>query len=101
MQLFRELRVLPFEGIPFAVATQRTVTWSGIEQNITGRLDLGTQHSVLAPVRIFGPCSKATVLATLYLQGAYKSQRYVTTGRLVLSRHFSIYGKTFLSRRFI
>ena len=92
--------MLPFEGKSFAVATQRTDAWSGIEQTITGRIDLGTLYSVLATVRIFGPCSKATVRATLYVQEADKSERYITMGRLVLSGKFSILEKTFLQHGF-
>lgn len=74
--------MLPFEGKSFAVATQRTHAWSGIEQTITGRIDLGTLYSILATVRIFGPCSKATVRATLYVQEADNSERYITMGSL-------------------
>ena len=92
--------VLPFEGKSFAVATQRTDTWSGIEQIITGRINLGTTYSVLATVRIFGPCSKATVRATLYLQEADNSERYITMGRLVFSTHFSLFAKKFLQHIF-
>lgn len=76
--------VLPLEGKCFAVASQRTNTWSGIEQIITDRIDLETMYDVVATVRISGPCSKAVVKATLYLQEDDKSDRYITMGRLVV-----------------
>lgn len=76
--------VLPLEGKCFAVATQRTDTWSGIEQTITDRIDLETEYDVVATVRICGPCSKAIVKATLYLQEDDRSERYITMGRLVV-----------------
>lgn len=76
--------VFPLEGKCFAVATQRTDTWSGIEQIITDRIDLETVYDVVAAVRISGSCSKAIVKATLYLQEEDKSERYITMGRLVV-----------------
>jgi len=75
-------KILPLEGKSFAVATQRTDTWSGIEQTITNRIELETMYDVVAVVRISGPCSKATVMASLYIQEADRSERYVTMGRL-------------------
>jgi len=76
--------VLPLEGKCFAMATQRTNTWSGIEQTITDRIDLETVYDVVATVRISGACSKAIVKATLYLLEGDNTERYITMGRLVV-----------------
>ena len=73
--------MVPFEGRTFAVATQRTQAWSGIEQIMTVRVEIGIMYTALATVRIFGACCRATVLATLHLQDADGSERYITMGR--------------------
>nr|XP_024360646.1 uncharacterized protein LOC112274978 isoform X2 [Physcomitrium patens] len=75
-------KVLPLEGKFFAVATQRTDTWSGIEQTITNRINLETMYDVVATVRMSGNCSRAPVRASLYLQEADKSERYITMGSI-------------------
>lgn len=77
-------KILPVEGKSFAIAAQRTDTWCGIEQTITDRIELETMYDVTAVVRISGPCSKATVLASMYIQEADRSERYVTMGRSVI-----------------
>lgn len=82
--------VFPLEGKCFAVATQRTHTWSGIEQIVTDRIDLETVYDVVAVVRISGSCSKAVVKATLYLQEDDRSERYITMGRLVVLQNIVV-----------
>lgn len=81
-------KILPLEGKSFAVATQRTDTWSGIEQNITNQIVLETMYDVVAVVRISGPGSKAVVRASLCIQETDGSERYVTMGRLVIQSPF-------------
>lgn len=90
-------KILPLEGKSFAVATQRTDTWSGIEQTITNRIELETLYDVVAAVRISGPCSKAVVRATLYIQEADSSERYVTMGRLVIQPIFVLFYRNVFS----
>ena len=79
-------QVLPFEGKSFAVMSNRTDSWSGIEQVITDRIDLETMYDVVAYVRTCGPCAKVDVRATLNILEADNNERYITMGRFVV--HF-------------
>jgi hypothetical protein len=74
-------KVSPYTGNNFVVASERTHLWSGIEQNIFGRIELETMYNVVAFVRINGSEPKADVRATLCIQEADNRDRYVTMGR--------------------
>jgi hypothetical protein len=73
-------KVSPYTGNNFVVASERTHLWSGIEQNIFGRIELETMYNVVAFVRINGSEPKADVRATLCIQEADNRDRYVTMG---------------------
>ncbi|KAL2622160.1 hypothetical protein R1flu_002365 [Riccia fluitans] len=74
--------VLPAQGKYFAVATHRTETWHGIEQDITGRIEESTLYNVKGMVRLLGGVKEARVLATLYMIGADGKDQYLTLGSL-------------------
>ncbi|BBN13674.1 endo-1,4-beta-xylanase [Marchantia polymorpha subsp. ruderalis] len=73
----------PETGKYFAVASQRTETWQGIEQDITGRIEESTLYHVSAKVRVNGGGVKeAMVMATLYMKGYDGKEQYMTLGRV-------------------
>ncbi|KAK9136172.1 hypothetical protein Syun_015502 [Stephania yunnanensis] len=47
-------KILPMQGKFFASATERTQSWNGIQQDITGRVQRKLAYEVTAIVRIFG-----------------------------------------------
>lgn len=73
--------ILPVSERQFAVATNRTESWQGIEQDITGRIEESTLYHVTAMVRLHGGVNEARVLATLYMTGEDGKDQYLTLGR--------------------
>jgi len=71
-------KVSPYSGKNFVVLSQRTDFWSGMGQIISDRIELETMYDVVAIVRVSGPNSD--VRATLNVQEADNSNRYVTLG---------------------
>lgn len=69
-------------GGNYAVVTQRTEGWQGLEQDITERITLGVRYNVLAYVRAYGdlqgPCG---VQATLKLENQDSSINYLFVER--------------------
>ncbi|KAL3691913.1 hypothetical protein R1sor_005564 [Riccia sorocarpa] len=72
--------IRPAQGKYFAVATQRTETWQGIEQDITGRIEESILYNVKLTVRLLGGVKEARVLATLYMKSDDGKDQYVTLG---------------------
>ncbi len=72
-------KVSPYSGKNFVVLSQRTDFWSGMGQIISDRIELETMYDVVAIVRVSGPNSD--LRATLNVQEADNSNRYVTLGR--------------------
>ncbi|XP_024517945.1 uncharacterized protein LOC9637546 [Selaginella moellendorffii] len=77
--------VSPCTGYHFAIASNRTQTWHGIEQDVTGRLSANIMYDVRATVRIRGGLSRAEVLATLYIRKSNMQEQYMTIGRTTAS----------------
>lgn len=74
-------------GSQFAVVSNRTQCWQGLEQDITLRLLPHVTYNVLAFVRIWGSSQEtADVLATLRLENPNSTPTFVGVGRVTASR---------------
>lgn len=79
-------KILPKSGKYFASATERTQSWNGIQQDITGRVQRRLAYELTAVVRIFGNnVSNADVQATLWVQTPDHREQYIGIGKLVSS----------------
>ncbi|KAG9440030.1 hypothetical protein H6P81_020195 [Aristolochia fimbriata] len=69
-------------GENFAVITNRTESWQGLEQDITARISLGSVYTVSAYVRVGGPGvqGSARVQATLKLEYPDSKTNYLFVG---------------------
>ncbi|KAG4962579.1 hypothetical protein JHK82_039269 [Glycine max] len=71
-------KIVPKSGKFFASATERTQSWNGIQQEITGRVQRKLAYEVTALVRIFGNnVSTADVRATLWVQTPDLREQYI------------------------
>lgn len=70
----------------FASATERTQSWNGIQQEISGRVQRKLAYEVTAVVRIFGNnVSSSDVRATLWVQTPDSREQYIGIAKLVSS----------------
>ncbi|XP_074346631.1 endo-1,4-beta-xylanase 1-like [Apium graveolens] len=70
--------VLPKSGKHFASATDRTESWNGIQQDITGRVQQKLSYQLSAVVRIHGKnATSANVQATLWVQTPDLYEQYI------------------------
>jgi hypothetical protein len=77
-------KILPKSGKFFASATERTQSWNGIQQEITGRVQRKFAYEVTALVRIFGNnVTTSDVRATLYIQKPDFREQYIGIAKLV------------------
>lgn len=67
------------------LATNRTSSWQGLVQDITGRIQAKRKYEVSASVKIRGGMSSAEVLATLWIKDGDKKEHYITLGRATAS----------------
>ncbi|KAE8657034.1 hypothetical protein F3Y22_tig00116997pilonHSYRG00864 [Hibiscus syriacus] len=75
-------KVLPLYSKFFAFATNRTRSWNGIEQEITGRVQPKLAYEVTAVVRIFGAnITNANIRATLWVQNPDIHERVQATDK--------------------
>lgn len=79
-------KIIPLDGRKyFASATERTQSWNGIQQDVTGRVQRKLAYEVTASVRVFdnaaatatNSTTSAEVRATLYVQGANGGDQYI------------------------
>ncbi|KAK7410112.1 hypothetical protein VNO78_00647 [Psophocarpus tetragonolobus] len=71
-------KILPKYGKFFASATERTQSWNGIQQEITGRVQRKLAYEVTAVVRIFGNnANTSDIRATLYVQAPDLREQYI------------------------
>ncbi|XP_015885111.3 endo-1,4-beta-xylanase 1 [Ziziphus jujuba] len=71
-------KIVPLTGKVFAAATERTQSWNGIQQEITGRVQRKLAYEVTAVVRIFGNnVTSSDVRATLWVQRADQREQYI------------------------
>lgn len=83
-------KIVPLSGKVFAAATERTQTWNGIQQEITGRVQRKLAYEVTAVVRIFGNnVTSSDLRATLWVQTPNQRDQYIGIAKLVFSSVFS------------
>lgn len=71
-------KILPKIGKNFASATERTQSWNGIQQEITGKVQRKLAYEVTALVRIYGNnVTSADVRATLWVQTPDLREQYI------------------------
>ncbi|KAL0911133.1 hypothetical protein M5K25_019249 [Dendrobium thyrsiflorum] len=70
-------KVLPLSGKFFASATERTQSWNGIQQEITGRVTRKLAYEITAIVRLFGNSSPFDVRATVWVQTQIGREQYI------------------------
>ncbi|MCL7029451.1 hypothetical protein MKW94_015977 [Papaver nudicaule] len=76
-------KIVPSSGKYFACATERTQTWNGIQQDITGRVQRKRAYEVNVVVRIFGNnVTTADVRATLFVQIQNQHDQYIGIANL-------------------
>ncbi|PIA44260.1 hypothetical protein AQUCO_01700095v1 [Aquilegia coerulea] len=79
-------KIVPSSGKFFAAATDRTQSWNGIQQDITGRVQRKLAYEMTAMVRIFGNnITTATVQATLWVQIPNQREQYIGIANLQAS----------------
>jgi len=82
-------KILPKSGKFFASATERTQSWNGIQQEITGRVQRKLAYEVTALVRIFGNnVTTSDVRTTLWVQAPDLREQYIGIAKLVPSQCF-------------
>ncbi|PKI55577.1 hypothetical protein CRG98_024025 [Punica granatum] len=71
-------KIVPMAGKYFAHATERTQTWNGIQQEITGRVQRKLAYEVSAVVRIYGSnVSNSDLRITLWTQTSNSREQYI------------------------
>lgn len=71
-------KIVPLTGKYFAATAERTQTWNGIQQEITGRVQRKLVYEVAAVVRIFGnKVSTSDVRITLWVQASDLREQYI------------------------
>lgn len=84
-------KIVPKSGKVFATATERTQTWNGIQQDITGRVQRKLAYEITALVRIFGNnVTNADVRSTLWVQTPDLREQYIGIAKLVSILPFSM-----------
>ncbi|XP_010245630.1 PREDICTED: uncharacterized protein LOC104589125 [Nelumbo nucifera] len=79
-------KIMPLSGKFFASATERTQSWNGIQQEITGRVQRKLAYEVTTMVRIFGNnVSSADVRVTLWVQSQNLREQYISIANLQAS----------------
>lgn len=87
-------KVVPLSGKVFAAATERTQSWNGIQQEITGRVQRKLAYEITAVVRIFGNnVTSSDVRATLWVQRTDQREQYIGIAKLVLFSFICLYMK--------
>ena len=75
--------VTAMTGTNYAIITNRTQAWQGLEQDITGKVSVGSTYCVSAHVRVWGGSQEpAPVIATLKLEHLDSPPSYIFVGRL-------------------
>ncbi|KAB1202648.1 Endo-1,4-beta-xylanase A [Morella rubra] len=70
-------KIVPLSGKYFVSATERTQSWNGVQQEITGRLQRKLAYDVTAVVRIFGNVTSSDVRVTLWVQTPNLREQYI------------------------
>lgn len=73
-----DANINPTSGKYFASATDRTQSWNGIQQDITGRVKRKQAYEMTAVVRVHGHnVTNADVRGTLWVQAADNLEQYI------------------------
>ncbi|WCJ35618.1 Endo-1 4-beta-xylanase 1 [Euphorbia peplus] len=76
-------KIVPQSGKVFASATERTQSWNGIQQEITGKVQRKLVYEAIAVVRIFGNnVTSADIRATLWVQTPELREQYIGIANL-------------------
>ncbi|GKB26906.1 glycosyl hydrolase family 10 protein [Tanacetum coccineum] len=71
-------KILPKSGKFFASTAERTQSWNGIQQDITGKVQRKLAYEITAFVRIFGNnVTSSNVRATLWVQTPDSREQYI------------------------
>lgn len=71
-------KIVPVSGKYFVAATERTQSWNGVQQEITGRVQRKFAYDVTAIVRIFGNnVTSSDVRVTLWVQTPNLREQYI------------------------
>ncbi|KAM2593053.1 hypothetical protein TB1_042260 [Malus domestica] len=77
-------KIVPQSGKVFAAATERTQSWNGIQQDITGRVQRKLAYEATTVVKIFGNnVTTADVRATLWVQSPNQREQYIGIAKLL------------------
>ncbi|CAI0464238.1 unnamed protein product [Linum tenue] len=79
-------KIVPQSGKLFVSATDRTETWNGIEQELTGRVQREVAYGVTAIARIYGNVTAATLQLTLWVQEQDRREEYISIARQVTDK---------------
>ncbi|XP_031407319.1 endo-1,4-beta-xylanase 1-like [Punica granatum] len=76
-------KIVPMTGNYFACATERTGTWNGIQQEITGRVQRKAAFEASAVVRIYGSnVRRSDVRISLWTQTADSREQYTSVAHM-------------------
>ncbi|CAL9779832.1 unnamed protein product [Musa acuminata subsp. burmannicoides] len=79
--------VRPNSGENYAVVTQRSECWQGLEQDITAKITFGAKHDVSAYIGVYGVLHEpAEVKATLKFENSDSSTGYLSIGSAFVSK---------------
>nr|GEV45714.1 glycoside hydrolase [Tanacetum cinerariifolium] len=71
-------KILPKSGKFFASTAERTQSWNGIQQDITGKVQRKLGYEITTYVRIFGNSfTSSNVRATLWVQTPNSREQYI------------------------
>ncbi|CAN8241200.1 unnamed protein product [Cochlearia groenlandica] len=71
-------KIIPQSGKSFAAATDRTQSWNGIQQEITGKVQRKSVYEATANVRIYGDnVTNANIQVTLWVQNPNQRDQYI------------------------
>ncbi|KAJ1442755.1 Pseudouridine synthase, RsuA/RluB/C/D/E/F [Sesbania bispinosa] len=91
-------KIVPKSGKYFASATERTQSWNGIQQEITGRVQRKLAYEITALVRIFGNnVTNADVRATLWVQTPDLREQYIGIAKATDKDWVTMQGKFLLN----
>ncbi|XP_073104293.1 endo-1,4-beta-xylanase 1 isoform X2 [Elaeis guineensis] len=78
-------KICPFSGKFFVSATERSQSWNGIQQEITGQVQRKLAYEVTSVVQISGGASSADVRATLWVQAPNGREEYIGIAKMQAS----------------
>lgn len=81
--------IRPNSGSAYAIVTERTQNWQGLEQDITNKIAPDMKYIVSAYVRVSGEVHDPIIVsATLKLENHDNSNNFLSVGRYATSHRF-------------